>query len=81
VIAVQWFRRLSCFTLLDNRSERFKVTFIDQSGTNLSAFTRWFFADIRERCENGRISRWSSVARRRSFGGAISPEIQVRAND
>jgi hypothetical protein len=65
VIAAQWSRRFPCFTLLDNQSQLFKVTFIDQSGTNQNAFTRWFFADIPERCENGKISRWSLAIGRR----------------
>jgi hypothetical protein len=29
---------------------------IDQSGTNVSVAIHWFFADIRERCENGKYS-------------------------
>jgi hypothetical protein len=72
----------SCFTLLDNPSQLFGVTFIDQAGTNISACTRWFFADIPERCENGK----GSVVDRQSlvtgpYRGTVLPEIWVWAND
>ena len=72
----------SGFTLLDNPSQLFGVTFIDQAGTNTSACTRWFFADIPERCENGK----ASVVARQSlivgpYSGTVLPEIWVGANE
>src|ERR1700687_3172642 len=66
---------ISCFTLLDNPCVSFAVTFIDQSGTNKSACARRFFADIPERCENGKelslvVGPWSLALGHRVCGDA-----------
>jgi hypothetical protein len=73
------------FTLLDNPAPPFEITFIDHSGTRFCAVMRWFFADIRERCENRKHSEvpekfWFREASRRLQQLNVGPLVSNRLN-
>ncbi|MBZ5651519.1 MAG: hypothetical protein LAO18_13655 [Acidobacteriia bacterium] len=83
MLAAQWFSVIFRFTLLDKQRRRFKVSFIDQSGTKVRAVVCRFFADIVERCENRKLvgGRWSLDVRLWSVVAASTAAASVSAND